>query len=109
MRWLQDRRKQLGYTQEDLARMLQIVGYDVGRSSSSQWETGIAPAPIGDALFVNELATILRIDVVTLLSFCNYDVKTSMGEIAGRVARLVDTMPPDKQELALRIIEVLLE
>jgi len=64
MKWLKERRKQLGYSQDDLARFLQLAGFDVLRATISHWETGRFTPPLGNPAFVAELARILKLDVL---------------------------------------------
>lgn len=108
MEWIKERRKELGYSQEDLARMLQLEGYSVVRSTVGHWESGLARPPLNDPAFVRIMADILKIDSLTLLQLAGYQINTQHSDIAERVARILDTMTEDKQKLALRLIEQLM-
>jgi transcriptional regulator with XRE-family HTH domain len=108
MMWLRDRRKELNMTQDDLARELQLLGFDVARSAVGHWETGLSQMPLGNPSFVASLAKALRMDVMTVLRFSGYEITTQHSEISERAARLIDTLPDDKQALALRLVEALL-
>lgn len=109
MSWIQERRKQLHYSQEDFARELQLSGVDIVRSTISHWESGRVSPPYGDPRFVEKLARVLRTDVMTVLQNAGYPVSSQHTEWAERTARLIDAMPEDKQKLALRLVEQLME
>lgn len=107
MEWIKERRKQLGYSQDDLATALQLAGFDVMRATVSHWETKRFAPPLGNPDFVNALARILRMDPLTVLRESGYQVRTSHSDISERVAHLVDSLPEDRQLLALRLVEQL--
>lgn len=56
-------------------------------------------------LSVLALSKALELDVNTVLRLSGYDLKGEHSHIAERVAALVDMLPADKQELALRLVE----
>lgn len=104
--WLKTLRKKHGLKQEDLAAKLQLAGLEYSRSSVSSWENGYHRPPLEDASFRQALANILRIDVKTLLKLAGYEVATSQhSEAAERAAWIIDQLPPDKQELVLKLVE----
>ncbi len=106
--WLKTRREALHLKQEDLAAQLQVSGFDISRPSISHWENGRHLPPLENPEFRQALANILRIDVKTLLKLAGYEVaKSDFSEAAERVAYIVDQLPPDKQELAVRLVEQL--
>lgn len=109
MEWIRERRKDLNYSQEDLARALQLSGFSIVASSISHWENGRFAPPLGNPEFVAAFARILKMDVLTILEKSGYPISVHHSSAGERVARLMDTMPVDKQQLALRIVEQLLD
>lgn len=109
MNWIRQRRKELGYSQDDLARILQLAGHDVVRTTISHWEIGRAVPPLGDPGFVVELAKALKLDATTVLESAGYPIQSHHSPIGERAARLIDTFDEDKQKLALRLVESLMD
>lgn len=105
--WLKDLRKQAGITQEDLAARLQTMGFDYSRSSINNWERNGNPAPMDDPRFVRALARALKTSPPMLLKSAGFELEAKHSEIAERVAALMDTLPDDKQQLALKLVEAL--
>lgn len=106
--WLKSLRESIYINQEELAARLQLEGFDISRSAISSWENGRHEPPLHDARFRKSLAKVLHINVKTLLKKAGYEVsEESHSEIGDRVAHIVDQLPPDKQDLALRLIEQL--
>ena len=109
MKWIKERRKELSLSQNDLARELQLHGYDYVRATIGHWESGYAPPPFGDPEFVRTFAKILRLDVGTVLHLSGYGIPVQHGEVSERIARIVDTFDETKQALALRLVEQLMD
>lgn len=109
MKWIRERREQLGITQDDLAAMLQVLGYSVGSAAVSHWETGKRQPPLDDASFVSHLADALKLDDSTVLRLSGFAIKHKHGEMAERAASLIDKMPSKDQQRILRIIESYIE
>lgn len=104
--WLRNLRKQQGLSQEDLAARLQLGGFSYTRGSINNWENEYNPPPLHNPEFRFALAQALKVNVHTLLRLAGYEVEElHRGEIAERVAEMVDQLPADKQELALRLVE----
>lgn len=103
--WLKTYRERLNLSQEDLAAQLQIRGINVARASVSHWETGKHLPPLHDSDFRRALADVLRLNVKTVLKLAGYDIETERSKEAERIADIVDKLPPDKRDLALRLIE----
>lgn len=108
MKWIKSRREELNYSQDDLSRLLQLSGIDVGRSSIGHWESG-RTVPTLTPQLVEVLATTLKLDPITVLELCGYQVPATHTEAGERIARLVDRMPVDRQQLALKLVEAMLE
>lgn len=106
--WLKGLREQAGIaTQEDLAARLQLEGFKYGRSAVGNWERG-SPMPLKDPEFVRVLAGILKISTNELMAIAGYTIETKQHtHISERVASIVDDLSPERQELALRLVEQL--
>ena len=108
MNWLKERRKALNLTQEALAAKLQLQGFAITPGAISHWETGKHHPPLDDSTFRVAFAHVLGMDVRTVLRLSGYEVaQKGHTETGERAAYLVDQLPPDKQDLALRLLEQL--
>jgi transcriptional regulator with XRE-family HTH domain len=106
--WLKSLRESAFINQDDLAARLQVEGFDVTRASVSHWETGRHEPPLQDPEFRRALSRALRVNVRTILRLAGYEVDEQQHSVlAERVANLVDQLPTDLQELALRLVEQL--
>lgn len=62
--------------------------------------------PLDNVEFRQALANIFNIDIKTLLKLAGYEVDSKPhSDEAERVAYLIDQLPPDKRNLAVRLIE----
>lgn len=108
--WIRTRRKDLRISQEELAARLQIEGVELTAGTISHWENGRYNPPLEDPAFRQALAAALRLSPKNMLSLAGYEVidhpRTEAGE---RAAFIVDQLPPDKQDLALGILEQLIQ
>jgi transcriptional regulator with XRE-family HTH domain len=103
---MKERREELGLSQDDLAARLQSAGLNVSRASISHWEMGRYDAPLHDADFRRALATALRLKPRVMLLMAGYEVEDDPhSEAAERAAYIIDQLPPEKQRLALGILE----
>lgn len=106
--WLTTLRKKGNLTQDGLATRLQLAGLKHGREAVSAWETGRAVPPLDNVEFRQALANILNMDIKTLLKLAGYEVESKPhSDAAERAAWLIDQLPPDKQDLAVRLVEEL--
>jgi len=106
--WLRQSRERLNLTQDEIAARLQLAGFDFTRGTISHWENGRHELPMHDSLFRQALAEALRLDVRTMLRLAGYEIQeVYRSEAAERVAHMIDQLPPDKQELAVRLVEQL--
>lgn len=108
-KWLAKARAQAGIeTQDDLVARLELAGFNYTRAAVSHWENETRMPPLNDPVFRQTLARILRITPQQLLKMAGYEVDRSNHSEAGeRVASIVDHLPPEKQELAIRLVEQL--
>lgn len=79
---LRDRRKELGFTQEQIAEYL-----GVSTPAVNKWETGKS---YPDIMLLSPLARLLETDINTLLAFEEEMTKEQEAQILNRVAELVD-------------------
>jgi transcriptional regulator with XRE-family HTH domain len=108
--WIKDRRKHLRLSQEDVAAQLQLNGFSFTSGAVSHWENGRHAPPLENPDFRQALANVLRLDVRGMLTLAGYELTSQEHTEAGeRAAYIVDRLPPDKQELAIGILEQLLE
>lgn len=108
--WLKQLREEVHLTQDELAARLQLEGIKkVSRSAVSNWEAGERSVPLREPEFVKALASILRISEPQLMLMAGYSVGSKHTEMAEQAAYLVDSLPPRKQKLALRLLETLKE
>jgi transcriptional regulator with XRE-family HTH domain len=104
--WLKTLREKQGLTQEEFTARLQLEGMDYSRPAISSWESDRHPAPLGNVAFRQALANIFNMDIKTLLKLAGYEVESKPhSEEAERVAYLIDQLPPDKRNLAVRLVE----
>lgn len=107
--WLRQLREKAGIeTQDDLAARLQLEGFNVGRGAIGHWETGRNTPPLDDPELRTILAKVLRVSEPELLRQAGYPViRTHRSELAEQAADIVDELSPDKQDLAVRLLEQL--
>lgn len=105
--WLKELRQRAGITSQDkLATQLQLAGFDYKRSAIGNWEQGTTLPK--DPEFLRALAKILKISTKELMTAAGYQIDTRQhSHIGERVADIIDDLPPDKQDLALRMVEQL--
>lgn len=108
MNWLKDRREELELSQEELAARLQVDGINISRSGVSAWETGRNNPPLEEETFRKALAHALRLSVHELLIRAGFETLSSKQSREAEIAaNLIDRMPAEKREMALRILEAM--
>lgn len=106
--WIKNRREVVGISQEELAARLQRNGFDISRATVGHWEQDKYLPPLGNPQFCKVMADILLVSVKDLLAMAGYDLDEKQHSIeAERVAYLVDQLPPEKRNLAVRLVEEL--
>lgn len=105
--WLKRRRGEINLTQEELASKLQLAGFDIARATVGHWETGKVAIPLHDPRFIKTLSGILYMPMPTILKLAGFEFGDKHHEISEEIAYLVDDLPPEKQELALRLVQQL--
>jgi len=107
--WLRRYRENLHLSQEELAAALQNAGLDFARSTIGTWESSDkSQPPIDDPEFRRVIANIFRISVTELLVAAGYEIDLDKySETSRRAAYIVEQLPPEKQILAVRLLEQL--
>lgn len=105
--WIKQRRKEIGITQEELARRLQLSGQDVSRATVSHWEIDHAPVPMKAPEFVTSLSRALELPLIDMLYRAGYIESKDLSEEANRAAAIVEAMTPDRKRTALAVLEQL--
>jgi transcriptional regulator with XRE-family HTH domain len=106
--FLRQRLEELDLSLADLETRLNLYGHKVTKAAIGHWLTGRTRPPIKDRAFVEILAAALEMSVNEMLVKMNLIVLHDMhNPTSQRIAELVDRLPPDKQDLALRLIEQL--
>lgn len=106
MNWLRQRREELNLNQEEMTARLQIEGVEVTRSTLSHWETGRYNMPMHEENFRRALVTALRLSEREILKRSGYDIgQRGHSDEAERAADIIDQLPSDRKELALRVLE----
>lgn len=106
--WIKNRREVVGISQEELAARLQRNGFDISRATVGHWEQDKYLPPLGNPQFCKIMADILLVSVKELLALAGYDLADKThSNAAERAAWLIDQLPPEKQDLAVRLVEEL--
>lgn len=104
--WLRSLRQRARLTQEDLAARLQSEGWAASRSAINNWENNKNEPPLSDPRFRTALSRATRTQVHTILRLAGFEVDQPVHSFnAEQAATLIDQLPQDKQELALRLLE----
>jgi transcriptional regulator with XRE-family HTH domain len=106
--WLRERRLELGIkTQADLAERLQLVGLDVTPGAVSHWENGRYNPPVDDPDSRRKIAEALNWTEPELLKAAGFNVVFQHTQPGHKAASIVDHLPPERQKLALDLLDVL--
>jgi transcriptional regulator with XRE-family HTH domain len=108
MNWLRQRREELKLNQDELTARLQVEGVAITRASVSNWENGKHSMPLNDPEFRVRLAKAVKLSEREILQLSGYDIgqfgHTDEGE---RAASIVDRLPAEKKELAIKLLEAM--
>ena len=107
MSWIKARRKELRITQDDLASRLQVMGVDISRATVSHWEMGRYQPSYDKPEVTRALARALNLSEPIVLKLAGFEVETKHSESAERIAKLIDDLPTEKRQLAIRLLEEL--
>jgi transcriptional regulator with XRE-family HTH domain len=104
--WLKKRRADLAISQEELTSKLQVMGFDVSRTTVSGWETGRFYPPIDNPAFRAALATILHLTISEMLVLAGYEIDVEHTPEGSRAASIVDRLPPLQKKYALQLLKL---
>lgn len=100
----------MGLTQDELAARMQLDGINVSRAAIANWEQGRNVPRVENICLIQSIARALRLSVREVLALSGYEVSVPVhGEAAQRAAFIVSQLPPEKQELAIGILERMME
>jgi len=106
--WLRERRVILGIkTQADLAERLQLAGLEVTPGAVSHWENGRYHPPLEDVDSRRKIAEVLNWTEPELLQAAGFSVNFQHTQPGHRAASIVDNLPPERQRIALELLDVL--
>lgn len=106
--FLRARMNALGLSLSDLETRLTLHGYSVQRATIGHWTSGRNKPPLKDREFIDALAESLEMGVNEMLQQMNFIVLADdRSPTTQRIADLVEHLPPEKQDLALRLIQEL--
>ena len=106
--FLKQRRTELKLSQSDVAEQLSEKGQETGNARISHWETGRNKPPLEDAAFRKALASVLEIDVHTMLEKLGYVVEDDGRTIEAKMAAdIVDQLSPEGRQLAIELLRSL--
>lgn len=107
MKWIRERREELGLTLDDLAARLQLEGFNYTSGSVGHWERGVRQPPLGKATFVDALSNALKLPKDEIMRLSGYKLSSDHSSAGARAAAIVDDLDDETQELALKLLEVL--
>lgn len=108
--FLRARLEQLDLSLSDLEKRLNLKGYKVTKATIGHWVSGRNKPPLKDRQFVEILSLALEMTVSEMMEQMDFIVSPEhRSTAANRVADMVDRLPPDKQDLALRLVEQLMQ
>lgn len=108
MSWIKSRREKLDLTQEELAARLQLQGIEASRSAVSAWEIGRNTPQFNEPTVLVAFARALKLSETEVLKLAGYNTQTTHSAQGERAAYIVDQMPDDRRDLAIKILEQLL-
>lgn len=106
--FLRRRLRVLGISLSELEARLNLYGHKVTKAAIGHWVTGKTKPPLKDREFVEILARALEMsagEMLEQLGFVGSDEDWS--PTVQRIASIVNHLPPDRQQLALKLIEQL--
>lgn len=107
--WIREQRKKLGLSQQDLVNQLQLEGFEISRSSVSNWEKGEFNPPLENYDFRYALSKVLKLSMTEIVAMSGLETSERLSTDAIRAAEIVDQIPPKKRKMALGILEQILK
>lgn len=107
MNWIRERRDEIGISQDDLARRLQLEGETIDRSAIGHWENDRRVPRLNNRRFRQALAKALELDEAELLLKSGYHLYSEHTESGEEGAHIIDRLDPYRQDLAIRLLKAL--
>lgn len=104
---LRQRKDELGLSLADMEARFNLAGYEITRQAIGLWVSGKRRPPMWDIDFMFALGRVLEMSVSEIFRRIDYIPNGGDSGAARRAYDLIRTMPPDQQDLALRLIEQL--
>lgn len=92
-----------------MARLLQLEGVAITPSALSHYELGRRALPVKDRGFVEALARVLKMAESEIYRLSGIDLAVGQSPAAERAAHIVDMLPAEKQQIALKMLESLIQ
>lgn len=107
--FLREHKERLGYSLSEMETQFNLQGYATTKSSIASWMVGTRKPPIKDAKFLEVLANIYKMSVPELLAGMGLMAEEYHGRSpeALRAADLIDQMPPEQRQMALKVLEAM--
>lgn len=103
------RRQEIGISLSELSARLALRGHSITRAAIQHWESGRNQPPIEDYEFRLALAISLEIDVNELMIRGGFYMRDQQRTPqARRAADIIDALPEDKRDIAVRVLEALM-
>ena len=88
--------------------MLELEGLEYTAGAVAHWVNGTRNPRLQNPQLRQTLARVLRLSERELMMRAGYELaRTGRSEAAQIAAEIIDNLPPDKQDLAVRLLEQL--
>lgn len=95
---------------EEIAQELTKNGYSITKQSVHMWASGERKPDITKPNHLKALSKVLRVSESELLAaLTGYEPLETLSREARYVAEIVDSMPPEKRRLAVKILQGMAE
>lgn len=106
--FLRRRLQKMDISLSDLEARLNLYGYKVTKGAIGHWVTGRRKLPLKDTRFVEVLARSLEMSTNEMLEQMGFiATDDDWSPTVQRIAAIANQLSPDKQKLALKLVEQL--
>jgi hypothetical protein len=107
--YLRKRLAELDLSYEQFATQLTVHGYPITKGGLTSWLDSRTPKnpKIANSEYRKALAIVLRISESELMSHFGMETSNTMSNEAKYGAQLINSLPKDKQTMAIQILETL--
>lgn len=106
--WLKQRMSEVGIaTSAELARLLELEGLTHAVSGINHWVNGTRRPRLTDAEVRGGLSRVLQLSESELLVRAGYIGSRKWSKEAQLAAEIIDHLPPDRRNLAVRLLDQL--